>query len=100
MHNSKLLLTCAVPLFLLAACATAPNVESRIGEATKMAVAQQTANPDAAKNTAAPTGLDGVAAAEAIGRYHQSFKSPPKTTNVFNIGVGSSSGSGNAGGNQ
>ena len=42
-------------------------------------------------NPAAPTqdrilGMDGVAAKEAAGRYHESFKSPPPVVNVINIG--------------
>ena len=38
-------------------------------------------------------GLDGRAAQEAIGRYHDTFKSPPPVVNVINIGgeMGSSS---------
>jgi hypothetical protein len=45
------------------------------------------------------SGLDGQAAREAMGRYHDSFKKPPPSFNVINIG-GSIAGSGSGGGGQ
>lgn len=74
----------------LAGCAATPTprLDARFGEAVLAARAQQTINPDAGRNPDPVSGIDGRAAAEAMGRYHDSFKSPPPTFNVINIGGG------------
>lgn len=74
----------------LAGCAasTTPKLDSQFGQAVMAARAQQTINPDAGRNPAPVSGLDGQAAREAMGRYHDSFKTPPPTFNVINIGGG------------
>lgn len=79
----------------LAGCASTatPNLDARFGEAVLAARATQTINPDASLNQDQVAGLDGKAAKEAIGRYNDSFKTPPPTFNVINIG-GSIAGSG------
>lgn len=75
----------------LAGCVSpAPVLDSQLGSAVLAARAQQTLNPDAARNAAPPV-LDGQAANDAIDRYHDSFKAPPAPVNVFTIGIGAGS---------
>ena len=72
---------------LLAGCAASPspNYDTRFGDAVREAKQRMTLNPGAA--SANPVaGLDGRAAREAQVRYQDSFKSPPPTVNVINIG--------------
>jgi hypothetical protein len=74
--------------FALAACVTpTPHYDERFGEAVRTAVAQQTINPDASKNTDPVKGLDGKAATETINNYDKSFKSP-ETGKSLSIGIG------------
>ncbi|MFZ2855488.1 MAG: hypothetical protein WAZ34_15440 [Rhodocyclaceae bacterium] len=71
----------------IAGCAsTTPNLDARFGQAVLAARAQQTINPDASLNADPVSGLDGRAAREAMGRYHDSFKTPPPSFSVINIG--------------
>ncbi len=83
---------------LLGACAelhiipASAELDARFGQATRQARAVQTLNPDASRNLEPPMGIDAVAAQHAIGVYQDSFKAPPTTFNVLNIG-GSSLGS-------
>lgn len=71
----------------LAGCVSpTPMLDKHFGDAVRSAVAQQTLNPDAGRNTDPVAGLDGPAANEAITLYHESFKAPPPVTNVINIG--------------
>lgn len=79
---------------LLAACASSstPNVDKHFGEAVRAARAQQTINPDASQNPDPVSGIDARASKESLDRYHESFKSPPPTFNVINIGGGVSAG--------
>ncbi|HZX31871.1 MAG TPA: hypothetical protein VFF03_11010 [Rhodocyclaceae bacterium] len=73
-----------------AGCAstTTPVYDQSFGQAVRMARAQQTINPDASRNTDPVAGIDGAAAKESIGVYHDSYKAPPPTFNVINIGGG------------
>lgn len=70
----------------LAACANSPtpNYDLRFGDAVRQARQAQSLNPGPAAATA--QGVDGRTAAEAMGRYHESFKAPPPVVNVINIG--------------
>jgi hypothetical protein len=78
----------------LTGCASStPNFDAHFGEAVMAARAQQTINPRASLNTDPVSGLDGRAARDAMGRYHESFKTPPPTFNVINIGGGLGGGS-------
>lgn len=98
MLSKVIVLPCALSVVLLAGCGSlSPNVDRHFGDAANTAKVSQIANPDAGKKATPPQGLDGVAAVEAVGRYQKSFKTPPPTTNVFNIGVGSSGGSSGGG---
>ncbi|MGB9150885.1 MAG: hypothetical protein WCB36_11640 [Burkholderiales bacterium] len=81
--------------FLACGCSLSPRNDRSFGDAARIAAAQQTINPDAAikKAGVGPT-MDGRAAVETIDRYEKSFRSPPPQSNVFTIGVGSSSSGG------
>lgn len=68
------------------ASSTTPNYDSHFGHAVRTAKAQQTVNPEASSNTDPVAGIDGAAATESIGRYQDSYKAPPETFNVINIG--------------
>jgi hypothetical protein len=72
---------------LLAGCAVnpAPNYDIRFGDAVREAKQRMTLNP-AASSTNPVVGLDGRAAREAQVRYQDSFKAPPPSINVINIG--------------
>jgi predicted component of type VI protein secretion system len=79
----------------LVGCATqTPILDQHYGEAVNAAKLQQTINTDASLNQDPIAGIDGQAANAAVDRYHKSFVQPPVTTNVFNIGVGSSTSGG------
>lgn len=72
---------------VLAGCANTgtPVLDDHFGYAVNMAKSQQTINPDASLNTDPVAGIDGVAADNAIDRYHKITKEPQPT---FNIGGG------------
>ena len=74
---------------LLTACAsTTPVLDANFGNAVRQARSAQTLNPDASANRDPVLGIDGQAAAAAQERYQESFKAPPKTFEVINIGGG------------
>jgi hypothetical protein len=79
-------------LATLGGCAQpSPRYDAVFGDTVRVAIAQQTINPDAAKNLA-PVTVDGRAGREAIERYQKSFKEPTPHSNVFTIGLGGGSG--------
>jgi hypothetical protein len=45
-------------------------------------------NPEASRNTDPVAGIGGTPADSAIDEYHNSFKAPPPTFTVINIGGG------------
>ncbi len=73
---------------LLAGCSYnsfTPAYDAQFGDAVRAARLAQTLNPNA--GTQPPVmGLEGTTAHEAIGRYQDTFKSPPPVVNVINIG--------------
>jgi hypothetical protein len=79
---------------LLAGCATplspsAPELDARLGSATRQALAQQVLRPQAgmsADDVTAP--FDGVAAVHTVARHREGFKTPPSTFGVLGIGSG------------
>ncbi len=76
-------------LGLLAGCVSIhPEVDQRYGEAVTAAKDAQTFDPQASRKPKAVPGIDGIAAKEAMDRYVDSFKAPPPTMNVINIGGG------------
>jgi len=78
----------SVFILVLTACApTTPDWDAQFGSAVRLAIAQQTIDPDAATRAPDLEGLDGAAAREAIIRYRSSFKEPPPAANSFTIGI-------------
>lgn len=76
---------------LLAGCAsipasTTPELDKHFGSAVNLAKARQILNPEASRDTDPVAGIDGKAAAATSDRYEKSFKEPPPTMNVINIG--------------
>lgn len=78
----------AVVALALTGCASStPVLDASFGQAVREARAAQTLNPKAsAENTQPALGIDGKAASEAQKRYVDSFKAPPKTFEIINIG--------------
>jgi len=62
-----------------------PEVDRTAGEAVTAAKYAQTLNPGGSRITTDP-GIDGRAADETMKEYVKSFRSPPPTMNVINIG--------------
>lgn len=80
-------LSAALCAALITACAsTTPVLDANFGNAVRQARAAQTINPNASANRDPVLGIDGRAGAAAQGRYQESFKSPPKTFEITNIG--------------
>jgi hypothetical protein len=80
-------LTAAACAALLTACAgTTPVLDANFGNAVRQARAAQTLNPDASANRDPVLGIDGQAGAAAQDRYQETFKAPPKTFEIINIG--------------
>jgi hypothetical protein len=79
---------------LLGGCAasTTPYYDTRFGDAVRESRLRMTVNPNAGANPDPVAGMDGRSAREAIGRYQDSFKSPPSVVNVINIGGSASAG--------
>lgn len=71
---------------LLSACAVSPELDSHFGDAVATVRQRQTLNPQG--SPAPALGMDGKAAKETMDRYLDSYKSPPPTINVINIGGG------------
>ena len=81
---NKIMLT--LLLGLMAGCATvAPHYDAKFGDAVRAALVAQTLNPTASANNDPVLGLDGKAAVNALGRYEDSFKSPPQTFEILNM---------------
>ena len=85
-------------LATLTGCATAfapaaPDLDARLGSATRQALAQQVLRPQAgAASTDATAPFDGVAAVHTLTRHREGFKAPPSSFSVLGIGSGSGSG--------
>ncbi len=80
-------LTAASLAVLLTACAaTTPALDANFGNAVRQARSTQTINPNASANRDPVLGIDGRAGAAAQERYQESFKAPPKTFEIVNIG--------------
>ena len=82
-------------LCLLAACSTTtPDYDNKFGDAVNEARLKMAINPEAGKKPDPVAGIDGKAADGAMIRYQNTFKTPPPTGNVTNIGGSLSSGGG------
>lgn len=73
------LLLALLPLGLAGCTTTTPQYDEHFGEAVRAAIAQQTINPDASRNTDPVLGLDGKAAGSAMDNYDKSFAKPEKS---------------------
>jgi hypothetical protein len=83
------LLVCTLALFLIAGCVSqSPHFDGQVGLAVNTAKARQTLNPEASRNADPVAGIGGTEADFAIDEYHNSFKAPPPTFQVINIGGG------------
>ena len=74
-------------LVLLGACSTTPHYDRHFGQSVRQARLAMTIDPRAGDKAEPAAGIDGVAAREAMVRYHDSFKAPPPVVNVINIGA-------------
>jgi len=74
---------------MLCACAsTTPHWDQHFGDASRIALAQQVLNPDAARNAGPLTGLDGRSAAAAYDRYQKSFGGAEARPSLLNTDIG------------
>ncbi len=86
---------------VLPACVPAtPRLDAQFGTAVDMARAQQTANPDASRNSTVVKGIDGQAGAAAANNYRDSFINPRPAPvgGVVNVGTGKAGSGGGMGG--
>ena len=87
------LLLCTLTPFLIGGCVSAsPYFDQQVGLAVNTAKAQQTLNPDASRNADPVAGIGGTEADYTIDEYHNSFRAPPPTFTVINIGGGGGGG--------
>ena len=83
-------------IYQLTGCgSTTPNLDAKFGDAVRASQQQQTLDPNAPEGNNPVMGIDGQAAAGAQERYQESFKTPPKSFEVF--GIGGTSGSNGTG---
>ena len=75
----------ALAALALAGCASDAFREAEPGQSQRQAIAQQSVRPPGSPLPSGPLTLDGVAAAHAVDRYHQSFQRPPAPVNVLNL---------------
>lgn len=82
---------CMATLFVIATGCTASRVEMDYGTSYRLAIANQTLNPGAAKNLEPVAGLEGPAAQKAHERYIKGFeKQEPQPTYLLNVGSSAS----------
>ncbi|OGP63498.1 MAG: hypothetical protein A2170_03985 [Deltaproteobacteria bacterium RBG_13_53_10] len=77
-----------VAVALISCAGPSPSrLEMDYGTSAKLAVVNQTLNPEASKNLGPVTGMDGEAAEGIMERYREGFEKPtPPTTYSFTIG--------------
>jgi len=76
-------------LVSLYGCTSTPALDARFGSTVVAAVTSQAIDPAAPSHAGTVVGLDGVAAVNAISRYHKSFVTPQPPPSVFAIGIAS-----------
>ncbi|NLW36491.1 hypothetical protein [Syntrophorhabdus aromaticivorans] len=82
-----LIMASAVATFFFASCAMEPSrVEMDYGVSQRLAIANQTLNPDADKNQTPVAGLDGLAGQKAYDQYLKSFEKSEKQP-VYQLGI-------------
>ena len=80
-------ITLLLPICLLAACASVtPRYDEKFGDTVRAARQAQTVNTQTPVMPDPVLGLDAKAAMNSLERYEDSFKTPPKTFEVINIG--------------
>ncbi len=90
MHALHTLASAIATATLLAGCAhTTPDWDARFGDATRIALARQVADPQAARGGAAVAGMDGKAARGAYERYQKSFSEPAPAPAALILNSGS-----------
>lgn len=96
--DRRMWLPAALVAALTACVPTTPRLDAQFGAAVSMARAQQTANPDAPRNTDPVKGIGGQVGDAVIDNYRESFVNPRPalTGGVVNVGSGRA-GSGGAG---
>jgi predicted component of type VI protein secretion system len=89
MHTTLLsrLLMLMLSAVSLGACSLTPRVDQQFGSSVKLALAQQTLNPQARNNRSPVTGLDAQAAKSVYDNYQRSYATPELQQNSFSIGV-------------
>jgi len=65
---------------------TTPALDATFGNAVRQARQAQTLNPGPPEQSDPTQGLDAKAAVNLIERYQDSYKTPPKTFEVLNLG--------------
>jgi hypothetical protein len=88
MNNQKTIAVIAtLAAVALSGCVSIhPDVDRHYGEAVTAANNAQRLNAQGVRPPAGAPGIDGRAAKETMDRYVDSFKAPPPTMNVINIG--------------
>jgi hypothetical protein len=85
--KALLLITGLITMGLLAGCAGNTSlVDQEWGTSYKLAIANQTLNPNAEKNLEPVYGLDNKAADKVVNKYNKEFDKPPQVP-VYSMGV-------------
>jgi len=87
--NLATLAAWAAPALLAGCVHTTPDWDAHFGDATRIAMAQQIAHPQAAQSAAPVAGMDGRAARGAYERYQKSFSEPAQPPAPLVTGSGS-----------
>ncbi|MHB8110709.1 MAG: pilus assembly protein [Syntrophorhabdaceae bacterium] len=72
--------------FFVGGCASS-RLETDYGTSHKLAIMEQTVNPEAEKNLGPVEGIDGQAAQFILDRYHRGFEKPVPVAPVLSIGI-------------
>lgn len=88
MNVRRLFISTLAVLFISGCTSLSPYFDQQVGRAVETAKARQTIKPEASRNTDPVTGIGGTPADSAIDEYHNSFKAPPPSFTVINIGGG------------
>jgi hypothetical protein len=81
--------TAAIGLMAGCAATPTPRLDDSFGQAVRAARQAQTRQPSPPETGDAAQGLDGKSASHLIERYQDSFKTPPKTFEIFSPGTSS-----------
>ena len=93
MRKIMFLIGIIVMFSLVVGCAwQETRVERDYGTSYQLQKYNQTLNPEAEKNKAPATGMDGRAAQAAVEKYEKGFERETSTTTSYQINVGSTGG--------